>query len=129
MNILSVGLDKTPLLKHLPSRFLLVDDGSIIDQLHLPRAKVFDVHRHSFDPLRLLDVKRARDLTEIFYAGDPGGDNTLTVRNGKRALTKLLLSGKHLDRITADRRDPAIAEALGVLDNILLSPVLQNVLL
>jgi hypothetical protein len=129
MNILSVGLDKAPLLKHLPSRFLLIDDGSFIDRINLPRAKVFDVLQHSFDPLRRIDHKKARELADLFYAADPGGENTLTVRDGKRALTKLLLSGQPLDRITGDRTEKPVLEALGVLENALLSPVLRNIFL
>ena len=124
MNFLSVGLDKSPLLEHLPRRFLLIDDG-----VNLPRGKVFDHTIHSFDPLRKIDHKKARELSDIFYAADPGGSGTLTVRNGKRALTKMLLQGKYLDQLTGDKKDPAVLEALGMIDNVLLSPVLQNVLL
>lgn len=128
MNILSVGFDKSPLLEHLPRRFLLIDDGLIIDQLNLPRAKVFDVLKDSFDPLRKIDHLKARELSDIFYAADPGGENTLTVRNGKRALTKLLLEYDRLDQLSGNLNDPATAEALGVIDNVLLSPAVRRVL-
>lgn len=128
MNILSVGLDKSPLLQHLPSRFLLIDDGAFIDQLDLHRAKHFDVSRHSFNPLKNADKTKIRQLSDIFYAGDPGGENTLTVRNGKRALNRMLFAAPRLDCLTGNLKEPADAEALGLIDNVLFSPVLERVL-
>lgn len=128
MNILSVGRDPTALLSHLPKRFLLIDSGQLIDRITLPHAKVFDVHRHSFNPLRKTTHRSARELADIFYSADPGGDATLTVRNGRRALAKLLMSFSRLDELTGDRKDPAVLDALGVVENALFSPVLRRVL-
>src|SRR4051812_39692814 len=103
-NHLLVGTaDKTEqLLQLTPPGFLLIDDGPIADAYlaHFPRAKLFDISHHSFNAVRGMDYKRARDFAQIVYTASPEGKDTLTVRNGKRALTKLLLSGPtRLDKI------------------------------
>lgn len=132
MNHLLVGTaDKTEQLLQLTSPgFLLIDDGPIADAFlaQFPRAKLFDPSQHSFNPLRGIDADRARDFADILYLADPGGENTLTARNGKGALAQLFLDNTRLDRITGDRKDPAIAEALGVLDRALFSPLVTGVL-
>lgn len=133
MNLLLVGTaDKTDLiLEHLPSSYLLIDDGTTIDALTLPpRRKVtyFDVAKHSFNPVQGINHLGARELATTIYALSPQGDGTLTVRNGKRALARLLLDNTSLDQITGNRKDPVIAEALSAIDDLLFSPVLKNVL-
>jgi hypothetical protein len=62
----------------------------------IPRARVFDPLKHSFNPLAGLDYKKAREIAEVLYTISPQGENTLTVRNGKRALLKALLSGERV---------------------------------
>jgi len=125
MNALVVGSNQEPLSHYLPrANFLLIDD-ELPDRL---RARAFDVARHTFNPLTGLTPNRARDLAELFYAADPGGDATLTVRNGKRALAPMLVAAKRIDQLTGDRKDPAAAEALAMIDNILFSPTVRRVL-
>ena len=42
--------------------FLLIDD----EARDIPRSRVFDPTKHSFNPLKSIDYKRARELTELF---------------------------------------------------------------
>jgi hypothetical protein len=56
------------------------------------------------------------------YTISPQGDNTLTVRNGKRALLKALLKADRLDRVKGDE------EVKALIDDLLVSPVLRRVL-
>ena len=114
MNKLYVGVDRVV----VPPRggYLLIDE----------EGEGFDPRVHSFNPLKSIDYKRARDFAEIIFTG--AGKETLTVRNGKRALTRLLLSNTRLDRIKAESKDPAVVEAVAAVDDLLLSPVLRKVL-
>jgi hypothetical protein len=109
--------------------FLLIDDGPIADAFteHFPHAKHFDVSQHSFNPLRGMDYKRARDFAQILYTASPEGKDTLTVRNGKRSLARLVLTdATRLDRISSvDEKD---ADALAAIDEVLFSPVLKDIL-
>jgi hypothetical protein len=131
MNSLLLGTaDKTDTLLQLTKPgFLLIDDGPIADAFaeHFPQAKLFDISQHSFNPLRSIDYKRARDFAQILYTVSPEGRDTLTVRNGKRALARLVLANTtRLDRIASD--DEKDAEALAAIDDVLFSPVLKDVL-
>jgi hypothetical protein len=131
MNHLLVGTaDMTERLLYLTqSGFLLIDDGPIADAFleHFPRAKLFDPSLHSFNPLKGMDYKRARDFAAIVYTASPEGKDTLTVRNGKRALTRLLMANPgRLDRISSSEESDA--EALATIGDLLLSPVLRRVL-
>jgi hypothetical protein len=133
MNHLLLGAaDKTSqLLAWAEKTFLLIDDGPVADHFleRFPHAKLFDVVSHTFNPLRGIDYKRARDFAQTVYTASPEGRDTLTVRNGRRALTKLLLASKRLDKLPRQNEtDPAVAEALNSIDDILLSPVLHRVL-
>jgi hypothetical protein len=129
MNALIVGSNKQPLLQHVPyESFLLVDDGQIIDQLKTPVARSLDLSKQTFNPLSGIDHKRARQLASIIYASAPHGENTLTVRNGRRALARLMLEHPtRLDKLPFDRSD-AHQEAKGMLDELFLSPVLKKFL-
>lgn len=107
--------------------FLLIDDGPVADAFlnHFPKAKLFDVTQHSFNPLRGMTYPQARAFAETIYSASPQGENTLTVRNGKRKIAKLLYEEKpeRLDKIhTADE------EVRATIDDLLLSPVLKAVL-
>jgi hypothetical protein len=90
-----------------------------------PKGRVFDPLKHCFNPLRGLDYKRARELAELLYTISPQGDNTLTVRNGKRALLKALLKANRLDRVKGPKGDEEVG---ALIADILVSPVLRKVL-
>lgn len=131
MNSLLIGdADKTErLLQITTGSFLLIDDGPVADAFleNFPRAKLFDPTVHNFNPLRGMDYKRARDFAAALYIASPQGENTLTVRNGKRVLTRLLLDNPtSLDSLKSSRE--ADQEALATIDDLLLSPVLKRVL-
>jgi hypothetical protein len=92
---------------------------------------VFDPLKHSFNPLQDLTYKKAREIADILYTVSPQGENTLTVRNGKRALLKMLMDGpKALDKLPRDygKTEVGPSEALATVDDILVSPVLRRVL-
>lgn len=130
MNHLALGTaDKTEQLLAWTTKrpFLLIDDGPIADVfVERFHAKLFDVTKHSFNPLRRIDYRRARDIAATIYAASPEGKETLTVRNGKRSLTRLLLNTTRLDRVKSEEeRDQ---EAIQTLDDLLLSPTLKRVL-
>lgn len=133
MNHLVIGTaDKTARFLELARPpFLLIDDGPIADAFltKFPKARSFAVARHSFNPLRGIDYKRARDFAAALYTANPEGANTLTVRNGKRALLKLLLGGTtRLDKLPSPGDDPGLIEAVATVEDLLLSPVLRQVL-
>jgi len=98
-------------------RGLLIDD----EAPQIPRARIFDPLKHSFNPLAHLDYKEARQIAEVLYTVSPQGENTLTVRNGKRALLRALLDAKRLDKVKGDE------EVGAMIDDILMSPVLKRV--
>jgi hypothetical protein len=131
MNRLLIGTaDKTEQLLDTPSGFLLIDDGPVADAFlaKFPQAKLFDPAVHHFNPLKAIDYKRARDFAATVYSASPEGGETLTVRNGRRALAKLLLSGaRRLDKLP-QYPDPGSLEALATIEDLLLSPVLKAVL-
>src|ERR1700722_14090403 len=87
----------------------------------VPRAKIFDPLKHSFNPLAHLGYKEARQLADVLYTVSPQGENTLTVRNGKRALLRALLKAKRLDKVEGDE------EVTAMMKDILVSPVLKKV--
>jgi hypothetical protein len=60
-------------------------------------------------------------LRTFVYTVYPQGENTLTVRNGKRALLKALLQSESLDKIKGDEG------VSGMIGDILASPVLRGV--
>jgi hypothetical protein len=115
MNQLFVGLTKQV---DPPQRGLFIHD----DVPDISRARIFDPTQHSFNPLKDIDYRKARALAEVLYTAYPQGDSTLTVRNGKRALLKALLSATRLDKIEGD------PEVEGMIDDLLQSPVLKRVL-
>jgi hypothetical protein len=130
MNALTVGFDKTPLLHYLPKQFLLIDDGPLIDQLDLPHTKAitfFDVDKHTFNPLKDIDYRRAREFLGVLDAVFPEGANTLTKRYSNfQLLTALLSRPKRLDRLIADTKETQ--DAYQKIQTLLLSPVLSRVL-
>lgn len=114
-NKLYVGFHKTI---EPPKRGLFIHD----EVPDISRARIFDPTKHSFNPLKGIDYRKARALADVLYAASPQGDNTLTVRNGRRALLKALLSAARLDQIEGDE------EVTSMIDDLLQSPVLRRVL-
>jgi hypothetical protein len=118
MNKLIVGFDKK--FEPPPGGFLLIDESDA--WLELPGTVAFDVSQHRFNPLRGITPAKARELAAILYAPFPQGENTLTVRNGRRALTHLLMQSRKLDQVRGDE------EAEGVIGDVLFSPTVRRVL-
>lgn len=115
MNELHVGFGRN--VEPYRSGCLFMTD----EVMDVPRSRVFDPLIHHFNPLRGVNYKRARELSEVIYTAFPQGENTLTVRNGKRALLRALMSFNRLDRIKGDE------EVMGLVGDILASPVLSKV--
>lgn len=114
-------------------RVLVIATREIIDQLTFPesyRVTYFDPREHTFDILRGKTKLRCRNLSEIFYSrpSSQGGADTLTVRNGKRTLTRLLWEAKQLDKLSKTNA-PANIEANDLIDDVLFSDFLPHVLL
>ncbi len=135
MNALIVGSDKTPILRYLPSRFLLIDDGPLIDRITLPARRaltVFDVAKHAFNPLRAMDYRKAREFIDVLDGTFPEGENTLTRKNSNFVLLNALLSGqRRLDTLThpcAGASKEGFLDASQKIQTLLLSPVLKRVL-
>lgn len=98
--------------------FLYIND----EVPEIKRARILDPHKHCFNPLKDIDYRKARELAELLYTIAPQGENTLTVRNGKRALLKALLEAKTLDKVKGDD------EVRGMIGDLLVSPLLRQVL-
>jgi hypothetical protein len=82
MNKLIIGLaDKTPELRTKPG-FLLIDDGPVADVFlsRFKRARLFEPHLHSFDPLKDITPRRAQDFADLVY---PDKD-LMTYRDGEK---------------------------------------------
>jgi len=146
MNYLCVGTNKRPLLerikRHIPEPFLLIDDGTIIDSLDLPKRRKdksafpkvtrFDPERHHFNPLKDIDYFRERELVSVLDSISPRGDGTLTkdtgltlvLRNLRQYKPKYL---KHLVPRPDGRATTGHVWAYDKVDEILLSPVLESV--
>lgn len=118
MNALRIGFSKEIELPR--GGFLYIDDE--LPDLP-PRARVFDPATHSFNPLSGITYRSARELAEVLYTTTPQGENTLTVRNGKRALLPALLDGGRFDKIEDDSE-----EVMAFKNDLLRSPVLRHVL-
>ena len=117
MNKLSIGFSNTV---EPPTRrgYLFIDD----DVPDVPGSRVFDPAIHSFNPLAGIDEKKARELAELLYLIFPQGENTLTVRNGRRALAPALLKAGRLDKVEGDE------EVNGLIADILFTPIARQVL-
>lgn len=83
----------------------------------LKRAKLFDPLIHGINPLPA-DYRRARDLASIFFGTE--GKDTLTVRNGKRALARKLIGARRIDKIAFNNGDDE-KEARALVDDLLQS--------
>jgi hypothetical protein len=121
MNKLYVGVNRK--VERPQGGFLLIDD-----EVEKGRwEKIFDPNKHSFNALEGMNHTKARDVAETIYRLYPQGEQTLTVRNGKRALARMLLNAERLDRL-GKPTSPAEEEAVGAVEDILFSPLLRRVL-
>lgn len=117
MNALYIGANV-----ELPTTgFLFIHD----EIPEIPRARVFDPRVSSFNPLAKIEYRQARELADVLYTTTPQGENTLTVRNGKRALLKAFL---HKDTRRFDKIETDDDEVTAMLDDLLSSPVLRHAL-
>jgi hypothetical protein len=116
MNKLYVGFSKQITLPK--GGCLFIDD----EVREVPRARVFDPLKDCFNPLADISYKKAREIADVLYTISPQGENTLTVRNGKRALLNALLGAKRLDEVRGEE------EVSGMVEDLLMSPVLKHVL-
>lgn len=130
MNALIVGTNKKPILNHLKRPYLLIDDGEMIDEIEpVPdhATIAFDVSTHSFDPLRGMSYKNARDFISILDVVFPEGESTLTHKNSNFILLQALLENpKSLGKLIRPKKDNQ--DAYQKIQTLLLSPVLNNVL-
>ena len=130
--MLILGKNKELLLEHLPSSFLVIDDGNFIDQIQIPaRRKItrFDFKKHFFNPIKDISYRGARDFIAILNAIFPEGENTLTRKNSNFALLSALLAKpKSLDRLLAPSEDAGVQDAYQKIQTLLLSPVLRRIL-
>lgn len=129
MNRLLIGTaDKTEqLLQHAHPPFLLITDVADAFLEAYPRASIFNPHKHSFNPLRDMNHLKARSFANLLYSLSPQGENTLTVRGGKRKLAEILMYTKRLDKFPHGVL-PAEQEAAGMIDEVLFSPVVRSVI-
>lgn len=116
MNQLYIGLNTDIELPH--GGFLYIHD----EVPEASQSRVFDPRTHAINPLKGLGYKEARALADVLYTIAPQGENTLTVRNGKRELLKALLTTTRLDKIKGDD------EVTGMISDLLVSPILRRVL-
>jgi hypothetical protein len=132
MNILIVGTNKQPIVRTLPDTFLLIDDGPLIDAIELPERRAvtfFDPTRHSFNPLKGMTYRRARDFIAVLNAVFPEGDTTLTRKNSNFVMLEALLNKpQRLETLIAAKSDSAYVDARQKIQTLLFSPVLKNVL-
>jgi hypothetical protein len=132
MNLLVVGTDKSDISQYLPARYLLVDDGSLIDTLRIPRGmrvERLDFSKHSFNPLKDISYKRALDFIDVLEAAFPKGTNTLTKQNASFVLLEALLANpKRLDKLvlpSPTEKDTGVLDAHRTIQTVLMSPVLN----
>jgi hypothetical protein len=116
MNYLQIGL--TAKRFEYPHGSLVIADEPVLPQ----GAKLFDPQKHGLNPLPM-QYREAREFAAAMF---PDKD-LMTYRNGKRALTRLVMDADRLDRLRYSRSDDD-KEARGVVDDILLSPLLSKML-
>lgn len=93
-----------------------------------PKAKIFEPGHDSFNPLKNISKKEARNLARALYAS-PEGLSTLTVRNGRRALTRALAHGPRLDALTITSRIKGVKEEVEeMVEDILFTDIARDTL-
>jgi hypothetical protein len=132
MNALIVGSNKMPILRQLPDTFLLIDDGALIDAVELPPRRavtLFDPAIHSFNPLKGMTYRRAREFIAVLDAVFPEGESTLTRKNANFViLSALMAQPQSLDSLIPIKADNAYVDARQKIQTLLFSPVLRSVL-
>ncbi len=143
MNFLSIGRDKSALIDDIfeskPSRFLIIDDGPLIDELLLHstfpkswRVTDFDHQKHTFNPLKGISYTTARDFVATIDALYPAGSATLTKETGLSfILRSLLRKPPSLDQLIPppDKKStPGHVWAYDKISDLLASPILERVL-
>jgi len=116
MNALHLGLNAVPELPKTGGYLLISDEVPDIKD-----ARVFDPLKHCFNPFEGMTEKKARRIAEVMYQITPGGEGTLTVRNGIRALPGCIMQAKHIGKLKGSD------EVESLRDDILFSPVLRRV--
>lgn len=116
MNHITIGFRQEVELPAGP--FLLITD----EVPDIYRARVFDPAKDCFNPLKGISYRKARELAEVLYVITPGGENTLTVRNGRRELLKSVMTARRFDKLKGTE------EVEALISDILQSPVLRRVL-
>jgi hypothetical protein len=111
---------ETELQQFRKSGFLYIADEVPED---FPKARYFDLTLHSFNPLKNITEKKARELADVLYAISPGGENTLTVRNGRIALQNALRASYHLDKLQSEDE-----EVQRLISDVLFNPIVKRVL-
>ncbi|QAU49661.1 hypothetical protein [Bradyrhizobium guangzhouense] len=128
MNHLLIGLeDKTQhILDCAEPGALLIDDGGPLTEQFIERfrPRVFDPEKHSFNPLAQRTVRQMRDFAAILYDGK---EHLMTYRDGRRALTQMLLQATKIDDLPLIKH-VGYPEARATMNDLLLSPTLSRVL-
>lgn len=95
-----------------------------------PRVRVFDpLDSGSFNPLKNIDKKTVLQIAKIPYLASPEGANTLTVRNGRRALAPALFEAGRFDKVAVQSNIKGVKEEVqGVLDDLLFTDVMRSAL-
>jgi hypothetical protein len=126
VNKLYVGLSKTIAL---PKGGLLLINDEVRDVPDWRRPRIFDPLKHSFDPLKGIDYRKAVALVDAIMAVMPGGENTLTKEDAEFILLEALLSKpRSLERLIEKSKDPTREKARRMVGRLLLSPVIKRVL-
>jgi hypothetical protein len=106
MNHLTISL--TDKQFEYPKGSLVITDEPILKR----GEKLFDPAKHGLDPLPM-EYREAREFAAAVF---PDKD-LMTYRNGRRALTRLLMDADRLDRLHFSHGDDD-QEAKGVVDDI-----------
>jgi hypothetical protein len=130
---LYVGLDKNIELPPQKDGYLLIDDD--LEKWGAPQPIIFDPQKDCFNPLQDIDRKKAREIARLLYTASPQGENTLTVRNGRRALAAALVNSERFDKLRFDKdiskkdiSKEARQEVNGMIDDLLFTEVMRKVL-
>lgn len=129
MNLLVVGTDKSELVKHLPDHFLFIGDKADFPVPKRVKVTRLNLSTHSYNPLKGMNYKKARDFISILDAVFPEGANTLTKKSSNFEILKALLSKPQtLERLIPRGTDAGTLDAYQKIQTILLSPVLRHFL-
>lgn len=117
--MLVVGKNKSPLFKTLPATFLLIGSEHFASR----RGTHLDLSRHSLNPLKGMNYKKAVEFIEILNAAYPAGDATLTKETAHFQILKALMSKpQRLSSLVPDTTETR--SAYQKIERLLLSPIL-----